>query len=331
MEGTTYHLSFNSDDAEYDAKSHAHKFALADTLNLVGSDAYIRLIDFQGLNSTENITSSNNEVFNGEKVLSIPTGFYTIDEIIYRIQVFLDPAFGKTMCPYTPTIAVKYNTSTLAVEFESEDPFSISDSDGRSGSLMEFLNFDTGDAALDDDNMYRLKSSRPIDLFKGRHNIHFVFNNLMMNNLIIQNDTFITLNRIAKIPINCRQGEYIHWTNHANVKSQLYDNSISELSVSMWNDYRLPMFDARTTFHFTIELTVVEHDDPYLAILNGLEAPKKNAVTFSPIEYPVVNTETGILKDARTLMEEQYNLRERTYATTHPLYKFKDKNISAEE
>jgi hypothetical protein len=300
----TFHFNFNSDNSIKNGDSHLYQ--LNDIISLAGKTCMISVLNFQGLNAIHNVTK-NNQTFLEE---ILPVGFYSIKQITSFLRsVLLESASEKT-------VVCNFNENTLFFEFKNFEPFLLY------GSMLSFLNIKEPQSVLKN-GLYTIESESPVDLFIAAHNIHMMCENIKINNPLIENDSFYTQDRVAKITIMCNWSQYIFYENTTAQRMQIFENHIKDFNILLLNDLGEPIFSS-VKYSFTLVLEIYEHPDQNEIFLNKIDPPVKNSFNA---HYPVVKQATSKLKNGRELREEDFMMRKKSYLSTHPYYNFSDEEV----
>ena len=275
-----------------------YEFDIENVLSFVNKKVYLTITDFQALNTIFNVNETNNE-FMGN---ILPEGHYRVSNILPIIQATLK----EKSILNANSIEFFFDETRLEFGFKSISPFTLS------GTVLNFLNIFTTTSTLIDD-LYYLKSSQPVDLFKSSHNIHICSKNI----LITESNLKEEVSSIAKIAINCNYGEFIIYESEKN-SIEIFNDFLSSFSICLKNDLNEDVIK-NTNFSLTLRFQVFNQE---LSKTN-----LKSAEIIGGGLYPVINRYTSILKDARQLSIERYDEKMKTYLTNHPMYNFTEKEI----
>ena len=265
------------------------RFQLHETINLIGREATISLIEFQTLNSIYNITDKNNE-FSGN---IMPVGFYTHTDIEKYLKEKLD----------STTISCEFDKKTLKFKFTSLFAFVLT------GTLLSFLNISGLPFLIG--GKYILESYRCFDIHKRSHCIHIITPNLRTaSNTQVENNSHHVGTRIGKINIKAEFGEYIIYSDSDQNKSVLYEDMISRIDVMLKNDMNENIFD-QEDFSLTLKIEYSDLEDREKAYLDNLtdktDVVRKEGNNFN---YPIVNRVVSVLKSSRDVRIEKFYRKE---------------------
>jgi hypothetical protein len=250
-----------------------------------------------------NITNANN-VFMDQK---IPPGFYTPKDLVKIIKIILD----KT--PGFEDILVSFSTNTLRYTFES-----LTSSILYTGSLMGFLNMEKSRILVGPGRSFIISSGSAIEFYASAQNIFVQCDEMEVRNIKVENSVRNdTSNRIVKIPIKTRFGEYIIHED-TNLKVQIFTDTIHAFSLSFINDLNESLFlDNRwsMTFRFLI------YND---------SSASENLTVYKPgsdnNNFPVVTRYVAHLKDANEIYYDKV-LKFKTHYLSQEPYYFSDQEI----
>jgi hypothetical protein len=289
--------NLNSEHATRDhTDPNKYIFETHDTLNLSNTESYISVVDFQALHSIYNITSENNE-FMGR---FIEAGHYLCDELVTVLNELILESGSITR--------VVFSSRTLKFYFTN-----INESFTLTGSILTFLNIENGaiSAVIEEVNMIR--STKPCDILENFHNLNIVLKGVKSNNVAVDNDDAFIGNKICRVPIPCKFGEYIMFHNSKDSRNRIYEKIINSFEILILNDDNKPIL-TDTKFSMTLKIEVYN--------TNKEPEEDQKIYTASLTDTPVIINKIVSFKDARKTYEETMLNRKRKYLEDHPLYNF---------
>ena len=312
------YITLHSKDAQN--QNGMYRFQLTHSVDLHGFSSILSIVQFQCLNNIPNI-QEDLQFF--DKTLT--SGFYTTSDL----QKFMTNVLRVN----SQNVNVFFDTSTLTFKFFSDSEFTLT------GSLLLFLGFPNEtvsstkiidrfdyESGLTFGTEYFVSMNDPIGIYKNVEYIHVLNRSLQIESHRASLGDFE--NEILKIPISVAFGSYIVLnTNDIEMKSIVYNKLIQNFEMSLTTDLNKQI---NTSFTMTIKIEM--YDDGSKSLLNkNTTDESKTSETQSKIRYlksyNVIRQNTGTLKDARTIYEENLLNRKKKYLLNHPFHQFTEEEI----
>jgi hypothetical protein len=279
--------------------SNKYIFETHDTLNLSNTESYISVVDFQALHSIFNINSENNE-FMGR---FIEAGHYLCDELVTVLNELILEIF-----PVESQFQVRFSKNTLKFYFVS-----VNISFTLSGSILNILNIQDGSVSSLIEEVNMISSTKPCDILENFHNLNIVLKGVKSRNIAVENDDAFIGNKICRVPIPCKFGEYIMFHNSKDSRNRIYEKIINSFEILILNDDNKPIL-TDTKFSMTLKIEVYN---------NNKEPEEEEKIYIASLtDTPVIINKIVSFKDARETYEEDMLKKKKRYLEDHPLYNF---------